>query len=152
MLVQREVDWHDGKRLSRLLKAAKLKVAGACIEDIYWCGSRGPDRNLLAAPARCDWVRYAGTILTTGTPVPRATSDLPQRYPPKHRTCACPSLCPSDVTEGQEASICAGFRLIATSCIEVTPGCRNVQVCRARDPLSPRRSIPRMRSGAVRIP
>lgn len=36
MLVQREIDWRDGKRLTRLLKAAKLKVASACIEDIDW--------------------------------------------------------------------------------------------------------------------
>ena len=47
MLVQREIDWRDGKRLARLLKAAKLKVNSACIEDIDWRGSRGLDRNLI---------------------------------------------------------------------------------------------------------
>ena len=31
MLVQREIDWRDGKRLARLLKAARLKVSSACI-------------------------------------------------------------------------------------------------------------------------
>ena len=46
LLVQREIDWRDGKRLTRLLKAAKLKVASACIEDIDWRGSRGLDRTL----------------------------------------------------------------------------------------------------------
>ena len=35
-LVQRELDWRDGKRVARLLKAAKLKVSSACIEDIDW--------------------------------------------------------------------------------------------------------------------
>ena len=34
LLVQREVAWRDDRRVTRLLKAAKLKVAGACIEDI----------------------------------------------------------------------------------------------------------------------
>ena len=34
LLVQREIDWRDDKRLTRLLKAARLKVSGACIEDI----------------------------------------------------------------------------------------------------------------------
>ena len=32
MLVQRELDWRDGKRVARLLKNAKLKVSGACVE------------------------------------------------------------------------------------------------------------------------
>jgi hypothetical protein len=44
MLVQREIDWRDDKRLTRLLKAAKLKVSGACIEDILWRESRHLDR------------------------------------------------------------------------------------------------------------
>jgi hypothetical protein len=51
MLVQREVDWRDGKRLERLLKAARLKVTSACIEDIDWSGSRGLDRSLITALA-----------------------------------------------------------------------------------------------------
>ena len=36
LLVQREIDWRDGRRLARLLKAARLKVASACMEDIDW--------------------------------------------------------------------------------------------------------------------
>ena len=52
MLVQREIDWRDGKRLARLLKAAKLKVASACIEDIDWRGSRGLDRKIGRASCR----------------------------------------------------------------------------------------------------
>ena len=42
MLVQREIDWRDSKRLARLLKAARLKVSSACIEDIAWRASRCP--------------------------------------------------------------------------------------------------------------
>ena len=66
LLVQREIDWRDGKRLARLLKAAKLKVASACIEDIDWRGSRGLDRNLVAALAGCDWLRHGHNVLVTG--------------------------------------------------------------------------------------
>ncbi|MFO1341517.1 MAG: IS21-like element helper ATPase IstB [Burkholderiales bacterium] len=66
LLVQREIDWRDDKRLARLLKAARLKVGGACIEDIDWRASRGLDRHLIAALAGCDWVRHARTILITG--------------------------------------------------------------------------------------
>lgn len=66
LLVQREIDWRDDKRLARLLKAARLKVSGACIEDINWRASRGLDRHLVTALGGCDWVRHARTILITG--------------------------------------------------------------------------------------
>ena len=66
LLVQREIDWRDDKRLARLLKAARLKVSAACIEDINWRASRGLDRHLISALAGCDWVRQAHTILITG--------------------------------------------------------------------------------------
>ena len=66
LLVQREIDWRDAKRLARLLKAARLKVSAACIEDINWRASRGLDRHLITALAGCDWVRHARTILITG--------------------------------------------------------------------------------------
>lgn len=67
MLVQREIDWRDDKRLTRLLKAARLKVSGACIEDIKWRASRNLDRNLITSLAGCDWVRHARTVLMTGS-------------------------------------------------------------------------------------
>jgi len=58
MLVQREIDWRDAKRLTRLLKAAKLKITSACLEDIDWRASRGLDRNLVTALAGGDWLRH----------------------------------------------------------------------------------------------
>lgn len=48
LLVQREVDWRDGKRLARLPKAAKLRGSSSCIEDINWRSSRGLDRGHLS--------------------------------------------------------------------------------------------------------
>ncbi|MEJ8816264.1 IS21-like element helper ATPase IstB [Variovorax ureilyticus] len=66
LLVQREIDWRDNKRLTRLLKAARLKVSSACIEDILWRDSRNLDRNLITSLAGCDWVRHARTVLLTG--------------------------------------------------------------------------------------
>jgi DNA replication protein DnaC len=66
MLVQREIDWRDGKRLARLLKAARLKVSSACIEDIDWRTSRGLDRALIAALAGGDWLRHGHNVLITG--------------------------------------------------------------------------------------
>jgi DNA replication protein DnaC len=66
LLVQREVDWRDDKRLERLLKAAKLKVSSASMQDIDWRASRGLDRNLLTQLAGCDWVRNGHNVLVTG--------------------------------------------------------------------------------------
>lgn len=66
MLVQREIDWRDGKRLTRLLKAAKLKLASACLEDIDWRASRGLDRNLVTALAGGEWLRHGHNVLITG--------------------------------------------------------------------------------------
>ena len=66
MLVQREIDWRDSKRLTRLLKAARLKLASACLEDIDWRASRGLDRNLVTALAGGDWLRHGHNVLITG--------------------------------------------------------------------------------------
>ena len=66
LLVQREVDWRDSKRLERLLKAARLKVAGACLEDIDWRGSRGLSREVITSLAGGDWLRHGHNVLLTG--------------------------------------------------------------------------------------
>jgi len=66
MLVQREIDWRDDKRLARLLKAAKLKVSSACLEEIDWRASRGLDRTLVTSLAGGDWLRHAHNVLITG--------------------------------------------------------------------------------------
>jgi DNA replication protein DnaC len=41
MLVDRERHWRDDRRLERLLKAARLKHADACIEDVDYNAGRG---------------------------------------------------------------------------------------------------------------
>ena len=66
LLVQREVAWRDDRRVARLLKAAKLKVSAACIEDINWRASRALDRGLITALAGGDWLRHARNLLITG--------------------------------------------------------------------------------------
>ena len=66
LIVQREITWRDDRRLQRLLKAAKLKVSEACVEDIDWRASRGLDRAVVTALAGGDWVRHAQNLLITG--------------------------------------------------------------------------------------
>ena len=66
LLVQREVDWRDDRRVARLLKAARLKVSTACVEDINWRASRSLDKSLVAALAGGDWLRHGQSLLITG--------------------------------------------------------------------------------------
>lgn len=66
LLVQREVAWRDDRRVARLLKAAKLKVTAACIEDIDWRASRSLDRGLITTLAGGDWLRHARNVLICG--------------------------------------------------------------------------------------
>ena len=66
LLVQRELAWRDDRRVVRLLKAAKLKVSAACIEDIDWRAGRSLDRSQVAALAGGDWLRNAQNCLITG--------------------------------------------------------------------------------------
>jgi DNA replication protein DnaC len=66
LLVQRELDWRDGKRVARLVKAARLKLSAACIEDIDWRAGRGLDRHVVTALAGGDWIRHGRNVLITG--------------------------------------------------------------------------------------
>jgi DNA replication protein DnaC len=66
LVVQREMAWRDDRRVTRLLKAARLKVSAACVEDIDWRASRALDRSLVAALAGGDWLRQAQNLLITG--------------------------------------------------------------------------------------
>lgn len=66
LLVQGEVAWRDNRRLARILKAAKLKVSAACVENINWRASRALDRSLVAALAGGDWLRHAQNFLICG--------------------------------------------------------------------------------------
>ena len=66
LIVQREITWRDDRRLQRLLKAAKLKVSEACVEDIDWRASRSLDRAVVAALAGGDWLRHGQNLLITG--------------------------------------------------------------------------------------
>ncbi|MGE0803831.1 MAG: IS21-like element helper ATPase IstB [Lautropia sp.] len=66
LLVQNEIDWRDARRVARLLKAARLKVGSACIEDIDWRASRGLDRSLVTALVGGDWIRHGRNVLITG--------------------------------------------------------------------------------------
>ena len=66
LLLDRELTHRDSKRLDRLLKQARLKHSGACIEDLDYRRGRGLDKPLMASLANCDWIRNYLNVLITG--------------------------------------------------------------------------------------
>ena len=66
LLVDREFTHRDTKRVDRLLKQARLKVAGACVEDIDYRAGRGLDKRAMASLSTCDWIRHRHSVLITG--------------------------------------------------------------------------------------
>ncbi len=66
LLVDREFTHRDTKRVDRLLKQAKLKVSGACVEDIDYRAGRGLDKRAMASLSTCDWIRHRHSVLITG--------------------------------------------------------------------------------------
>lgn len=65
-LIDRELLLRDGKRVERLLKAARIKVGGACLEDVDYRAGRGLERSQFAALGTCHWMRQAQNCLITG--------------------------------------------------------------------------------------
>jgi DNA replication protein DnaC len=65
LLVDKEVDARDSRRLAARLKAAKLRHPAA-VEDIDFRAPRGLDRSVILALAQGAWVREHHNVLITG--------------------------------------------------------------------------------------
>ena len=65
LLVDKEVDARDSRRLAARLKAAKLRHP-ASVEDIDFRAPRGLDRSVMLALAQGNWVREHHNLLITG--------------------------------------------------------------------------------------
>ena len=57
MVVDEELSFRENRRLTRLLKDAKLRFSDACMEDVDYDVRRGLDRSQMGGLSRCDWVR-----------------------------------------------------------------------------------------------
>lgn len=66
LLVDRELNWRENRRLTRLLRDAKLKSSQACIEDIRYGGGRKLDKSLMAQLSSCQWIRQHQNLILTG--------------------------------------------------------------------------------------
>lgn len=66
MLIDHERQARDSRRVSRLLKSARLKASEAAVEDIDFRASRGLDKRQLAALMNCDWATKGQNLIFTG--------------------------------------------------------------------------------------
>ena len=65
LLVDKEADWRDSRRLATRLKTAKLRHP-ATVEDIDFRAPRGLDRTMILSLAQAGWVRDHHQLLLTG--------------------------------------------------------------------------------------
>jgi DNA replication protein DnaC len=65
-LVDAEYLERENKRLERLLREAKLKIAQACIESIDYAARRELDRAVVRQLATCGWVKEHQNVVITG--------------------------------------------------------------------------------------
>jgi len=65
-LVDAEWMHRENKRLTRCLKDAKLRLAGACVEDIDFHARRDLDKAQVRQLATCKWVDEHQNVLITG--------------------------------------------------------------------------------------
>jgi len=65
LLVDREADERENKRLTARLKKARLRQT-SCVEDVDFRTPRGLDKNLILSLAGCQWVGKAQNVIITG--------------------------------------------------------------------------------------
>ena len=65
LLVDREADARDSRRLALRLKAAKLRYPAA-VEDLDWASPRGLNRTVVASLAQAGWVAAHHNLVITG--------------------------------------------------------------------------------------
>jgi DNA replication protein DnaC len=66
LLIEAEKTYRENRRLVTLLRQARLKIAGACPEDVDFSSTRGLDRSVVLALATCEWVRADQVVLVIG--------------------------------------------------------------------------------------
>ena len=63
-----DAEWlaRENKRLTRLLRDAKLRLGAACVEDIDYAAKRELDKAVVRQLATCRWVQEHQNVLITG--------------------------------------------------------------------------------------
>ena len=65
MLIDQEVLERDNRRLTRLLKSAKLRIQ-ACVEEINYRHPRGLHKSQMASLITCEWIKAKQNLCLTG--------------------------------------------------------------------------------------
>lgn len=66
LMVEAELATRENRRVSRLLKAAKLKAANAVPEDIDFSAKRGIDKRQVMDLLSCQWIERGQHVVITG--------------------------------------------------------------------------------------
>ena len=66
LIVDREQTYRDNRRVTRLLREARMRSSQACIEDIRYGAGRSLDKALMAQLASCQWIRAKQNLVITG--------------------------------------------------------------------------------------
>lgn len=66
LLVDAELAQRETRRISKLLKSAKLKAANACPEDIDFSSRRGIDKRQVIDLLTCQWIQRGQHVVITG--------------------------------------------------------------------------------------
>jgi len=66
LMVDREWTDRENRRLERLLRAARLTVNDASIEDVWCDPGRGVDKSVLRDLATCKWIRNKHNVIVVG--------------------------------------------------------------------------------------
>lgn len=66
LIVEAELLARDNKRVAKLLRDAKLRIPGACIEDVDYAPKREIDRALMKQLATGRWIADKKNVLITG--------------------------------------------------------------------------------------
>ena len=63
-----DAEWlaRRNKRLANLMREAKVRITGACLEDIDCTGSRGLDKRFVRDLATCRWVQEHHNLVISG--------------------------------------------------------------------------------------
>lgn len=66
MLVDAELSDRDGRRIERLLKAAKLRYSSAAVEDIEYRPGRKINQSMVMSLINCEWIRQRQSLILNG--------------------------------------------------------------------------------------
>lgn len=66
LLIDAEWMQRENKKMQRSLRAAKLRLSSACIEDIDYPAARKLDKKLIRQLATCKWITLHQNIVITG--------------------------------------------------------------------------------------